>query len=180
MKKSLVLLKACNAIRVPACVLLVMGCTGCGTLVTHRAGDVHEAYTGVRMDAKCVSQGTGGFVIDMPFSAVADTMLLPIDLWPEPKNPVADWTYHSGESTSGISNTNQLAQEILEDYHNFVTRNASMDRGNPAGFYEDGKGRCAILVTSYLDNGHCIYVLIYNEKYQRIKVVKFNRHKSFS
>src|SRR5262245_25438502 len=59
---------------------------GCGTLVDHRFGPCPQPrtariYGGVRQDLDALSSGSATAaafsVVDMPFSAIADTILLP-------------------------------------------------------------------------------------------------------
>jgi uncharacterized protein YceK len=68
-------------------------CSGCGTIGSHAnscgIGSTHQAYAGVRADAALVGEGSAGYILDFPFSAVADTILLPVDLWPEKKSETA-------------------------------------------------------------------------------------------
>ena len=60
--------------------------SGCGTIATHAGGGDEAtqtgAYRGVRYISRHVGddQGGGIFILDIPLSAVADTLLLPYDL----------------------------------------------------------------------------------------------------
>jgi len=63
---------------------LLLVCSGCGTIYQHQNDNVGP-YSGVRFDALAmVGSGDAGLavggVLDFPFSAVADTLLLPYDL----------------------------------------------------------------------------------------------------
>ena len=85
-----------------ALAMLVL-CSGCGTVVNHTTDTMTRAgaYSGVRLDADTISyaselnsEGKHGacwmipfLVIDMPISAVADTLLLPYDLTQDKPQP---------------------------------------------------------------------------------------------
>jgi uncharacterized protein YceK len=70
--------------------LAIVFCSGCGTIGSHvnscGVGSTHQSYSGVRADAALVTEGAPGYILDFPFSAMADTILLPVDLWPEKKS----------------------------------------------------------------------------------------------
>ena len=88
-----------NIIAILALLSLVF-CAGCGTVLTHggdpgAGGPRSGVYRGIRWDGMMVatfehdlfspgSKGSGGmpdiFLLDFPFSAIADTVLLPYDL----------------------------------------------------------------------------------------------------
>jgi uncharacterized protein YceK len=169
-------------IRLAFCASLLALCSGCGTFITHAFDEPHEAYNGVRFDAQCVSRGTAGFIIDMPFSAVADTLLLPVDLWPETQDPLkTGWTYYplpDSRSARHEQNTNHLDQAIVDDYKNYIAKEHLFPESNVAGFYVDAKGRCAVKFEAYGDHETASHVLIYDNKNKRVKVVIFNRHRS--
>ena len=180
MRQRMVLKKVLIATQVSACVLLLFLCSGCGTFITHAFEAPHQAYSGVRFDAKCVGQGTGGFVIDMPFSAVADTLLLPVDLWPETQDPLKiGWTYFplpNSYLNRDRQNTNRLNQTIDDDYKGYIAKEKLYVLRGVSGYYEDAKGRRAVEFEAYLDHESATYVLIYDNKNKRVKVVIFNRH----
>lgn len=58
-----------------------VGLSGCGTFSDAMCGPIsdHTYYRGVRFDVAVAKQGGAGllFVADIPFSAVADTLLIP-------------------------------------------------------------------------------------------------------
>ena len=85
----------------PACVSILIACafaSGCSTAVNHLAGDPHGAhpigiFSGVRMDSRLLVNSDSEpessqwrvpaicySLLDFPFSAVGDTLLLPLDL----------------------------------------------------------------------------------------------------
>src|SRR5580693_9117734 len=73
-------------------------CSGCGSFYGRMYGPPIGVYSGVRADTWIVFQGQPKhplFAIDYPFSAVVDTLLLPVDLWPEspPREPLKGWTF---------------------------------------------------------------------------------------
>jgi len=78
-------------------------CSGCGTVMNHTTDTMTRAgaYSGVRLDADTISyaselnsegkHGAGWMIlflaIDMPISAVAETLLLPYDLTQDKPQP---------------------------------------------------------------------------------------------
>lgn len=65
-------------------VFLLVVASGCGTIYQHQNGDAH-LYSGVRLDGVAICHvGEPGamlaFLLDLPLSALADTILLPYDL----------------------------------------------------------------------------------------------------
>jgi len=84
MRTALVILAVCN---------LSLG--GCGTFsdaMCGPAGDNHVFYRGVRLDVEGVKEG-GPMVLmaaDIPFSAVADTLLVPYLAYHELTDPPRD------------------------------------------------------------------------------------------
>lgn len=57
-------------------VILTAVLCGCGTMNNMTSGD-REVYGGVRQDFQNISSGKTGALIDVPFSAVGDTVTLP-------------------------------------------------------------------------------------------------------
>lgn len=85
----------------PTCISIFIAyafASGCSTAVNHLAGDVHGAhpigiFSGVRMDSRLLAGSDSEpepsqwripaicySLLDFPFSAVGDTLLLPLDL----------------------------------------------------------------------------------------------------
>ena len=70
-----------NIISVLSLLSLVF-CAGCGTLLIHSRGTMFETggvYRGVRLDCEAIAW-TPVAILDVPFSGIADTILLPYDL----------------------------------------------------------------------------------------------------
>jgi len=59
-----------------ASALLASTLCGCGTMNNMTKGD-RDVYGGVRQDAQNVNNGKTAALIDVPFSAVGDTLTLP-------------------------------------------------------------------------------------------------------
>lgn len=57
-------------------VILTLSLCGCGTMSNMSTGD-RGVYGGVRQDFQNISSGKGAAWIDVPFSAVGDTVTLP-------------------------------------------------------------------------------------------------------
>jgi uncharacterized protein YceK len=77
--------------RISVLIITLLGCavSGCGTLSDHGFGPCPKPregriYGGVRSDIECVTSGSAGAaaigVLDLPLSAIADTILLPTAL----------------------------------------------------------------------------------------------------
>ena len=126
--------------------------------------------------------GAPGWILDLPFSAAADTILLPMDVWPETKDPLkTGWTYFplpDSEPSNHGQNTNHLDQAIVDDYKSYMAKNQLYQESKVAGFYEDGKGWRAVKFEAYGDHETASYVLIYDTKNKRVKVVIFNPRRS--
>jgi uncharacterized protein YceK len=72
---------------VPILLPIICFCGGCGTISTQgitKPGDWWATptgvYRGVRFDGSFIAAGDLPVVIDIPFSAIADTIVLPYDL----------------------------------------------------------------------------------------------------
>ncbi|MCL2760426.1 MAG: YceK/YidQ family lipoprotein [Desulfuromonadales bacterium] len=83
-------------------ILLLFSLFGCGTILAREHGSMYpgELYPATRFDAEsihsdfepcsfiCIAPfGTIFGVLDMPFSVVSDTLLLPYDIYKEHKKP---------------------------------------------------------------------------------------------
>jgi len=69
--------------------------SGCQTARSFEAG-CHDVYSGVRFYTDQVAELPPGgklfFSLDLPFTAVADTLLLPATAFLEPTRPPLGWT----------------------------------------------------------------------------------------
>ena len=81
--------------------VIVLSCIGCGTLITRYvspnwtppAPALPRIYSGTLFDLRCFfrpamheTQGIGGFcLVDLPFSIVADTVILPLTIYEQVK-----------------------------------------------------------------------------------------------
>jgi uncharacterized protein YceK len=132
-----------SIMRLLACIGFGIGlalCSGCGSFYGRMYGPPTSVYSGVRADTWIAFKGYPKhplFVIDYPFSAVVDTLLLPVDLWPEssPSEPLKGWT------SKPFANLNQA---IVDDYDSFIKENKLDLMPTTNGFYEDGTGQHAI------------------------------------
>ena len=70
-------------------ILALLALTGCGTFITRTGLEYGDGpipahpnlvYSGVVMDAETIGQGGVWMLLDLPFSAVADTLCLPWDI----------------------------------------------------------------------------------------------------
>lgn len=171
-----------------ACISFV-ACTGlfsgCGTMVTHVFPDSkNPVYGGIRADCHAIvhPEAWGVFAcVDLPFSFVADTLLLPSDIneWSNLSrpDPMKDWTFkHFPVDRRGNITTNTLAPAIVEDYQDFIKMNGlSVMGGGVTGYFEDGKGHLGVKFEGFAGNESWVYALIYDNNNKRVKAVKFNR-----
>lgn len=90
--------------RVVTMLLFAALCSGCMTVLTKNAGELGLPYSGAGCDAQFLGSIFGDAateptllflaipaLIDLPLSAVADTVLLPIDLATTPKDSRCDF-----------------------------------------------------------------------------------------
>jgi uncharacterized protein YceK len=169
-------------------------CSGCGSIASHTSGS-SGAYSGVRTDSELLFEGQTLFVIDYPFSAAADTLLLPVDLWPKappPTNPIVGWKVVSdigckpGEMRVEISPipgyeaisadvqafANQLPIDQVPDYAGGGTRRWCYWMESLT-FYEDGTGQHAVSFIIPHDGTDWGYALIYDKNNKRVKAVRY-------
>jgi uncharacterized protein YceK len=150
-------------------------CSGCVSLVGRSLGDQDSnVYVGARDDVGAIKEGSWIIpvaIIDFPFSAALDTLLLPVDLAkPAPvENPLKPWKWLGWTSPN---------QAITDDYKAFIKTLPQgeikfiMDSG--IKFFEDGKGQRAVDIEIPLDGTYWNYALIYDNSNKRIKTVRFS------
>lgn len=65
-----------------ACLPITMGIllSGCGTTLAHVSAPHPTVYMGVQLDAGMAKEGYPLMLLDLPFSLVGDTLMLPVDL----------------------------------------------------------------------------------------------------
>ena len=94
-------------------VAVTLSSTGCGTIITRYAGPnwtppeppLPRIYSGTVFDFRCLlypkmhdTQGIGGFcLVDVPFSILADTVILPLTVYEQVKYG----SYAAGKPTDG-------------------------------------------------------------------------------
>lgn len=197
MKLLSCLMVVLSAIRFASCILLAAFCSGCGTFSAHMYGSPPRgAYYGVRADANLVSQGHPGFIIDFPFSFIADTLYLPADLWsqtPTP-DPLKSWKPAGaiGCKVGYMSATIETLpgyKAISDDVQIFVNKlpvdttrydpNVNSDRRicywiDRMTFFQDGTGQHAVKIEIPWKGTYWNYVLIYDKENKRIKKIKYS------
>ena len=168
-----------RAIKTNAHTILALGilvcCAGCGTMGNGIFG-IPRPYGGVQEDIKTISGGGAGvcMVLDLPFSAVADTLLLfPMDLPNAPplRDPLKGWT--SLGSKTGHSY--ETPDAITQDIQSYLAEQKSHGHPSVLGttFYEDGTGRHAVRMEVYFDGYTWNYTLIYDNSNVRTKAIKY-------
>jgi uncharacterized protein YceK len=169
--------------------------SGCGTSGNHGgyAAD-RRPYGGVVTDYQIGTRplaGEGGLspgplmFLDMPFSFVGDTLLLPSDLYyqhqvrahqeflrrfPLDPDPLAGWK-HTPDA--------QPSPAIVTDYHSYIEqlppdqRKELIVNDYMVRLFESGKGFHAMEIRLLLKGVLWKHVLIYDESNRRVKVMRF-------
>lgn len=102
--KRLILVICSISLNMVGCLILLCGCS---SIMTH-VGPHQGYYSGTKADTRILKDSDTGWVIkplamiDLPFSALLDTVLLPYDYFqagnaasqPSPKERVQDWENH--------------------------------------------------------------------------------------
>lgn len=111
----MMVLKTCRSAGLVACLSLA-GTTGCSSIMSHTGPD-QGYYPGTRASASTVADSNSGWVmrplalIDLPFSAVLDTLLLPYDYYRSGKDKTGDSPRERVLRSEQLNHTNDsLAQ----------------------------------------------------------------------
>ncbi len=107
-------------------VCVMLGCAGCGTLMTRFVAPnwsppdpkLSRIYSGTQFDFRCFlkpsmheTQGIGGFcLVDVPFSIIADTVILPLTIYEQIKYG----SYASGKAAEVNKKAETTAAEKTE------------------------------------------------------------------
>ena len=149
-------------------------CTGCGTVGNGIFG-IPQPYGGVRSDIETVQAGgTPCMVLDLPFSAVADTLLLPVQLpnAPPTSDPLKGWRQLGSKARGPY----QPAEAIAQDLDRYIKRQrfpCPPPSDYEVLFYEDGTGRHAVRFEVAFDGYRRSHILIYDKSNVRTKARKF-------
>jgi len=178
-------------------------CSGCRTFWEHSifCSSENPVYGGTRGNCRDIfhqndtnqpGQMVKGTVlvsvVDLPFSLVADTLLLPFDLveWSEVStpDPLKGWTFREfpvvGPARYG-ARPNILDKAIIDDYQNYMAKRKQTQDTPIRGFYEDGTGRRAVEFESWVaGNESWHYAFIYDKENKRVKVVRYGRRRTMS
>lgn len=94
-------------------VALCLALAGCGTFAAIMCGPTGDSpfYSGVRMDVRCIGEKEGWLpvlmALDIPFSAAADTLLLPYIVYYQYQNASEKGGTTRQSEPSQIENTKQ-------------------------------------------------------------------------
>jgi uncharacterized protein YceK len=128
--------------------IVATACSGCGSFYARCYPPPNRVYVGVRQDTEFVfSDGNWGIIVDYPFSAIVDTVLLPVDLWPKshPKDPLKGWTFREFDALGIPGHQHHpMDKAVIDDYQYFITNNTIATIGAVSGFFENGTGQHAI------------------------------------
>jgi uncharacterized protein YceK len=179
-------------------VLLAAFCSGCGTITNHPDETStfyprRTAYGGVKMDWEMGTSNQLGcgpwWFLDMPFSAVFDTLCLPSDLYtthkwnhdlnayqeslkrnPPDPNPLAAWKHTPDVQPDPaiVADYETYIEQLPQDQKKVLIVNPYMVR-----LFWDEKGAHAVEIRLYLKHTEWKYVLIYDESNRRVKVLKY-------
>ncbi len=117
------LLKRTGPLFLVLVVCVTVSCAGCGTLITRFVGPnwsppdpkLSRIYSGIQFDFRCFlrpemheTQGIGGFcLIDVPFSIIADTVILPLTIYEQIKYG----SYAAGKPADGEKQSEKTTAE---------------------------------------------------------------------
>ena len=149
--------------------LLAGFCSGCGTFANNDENADHKPYggvVGIYRGATGKDEGHGAnflaplLFLDMPFSLVGDTLMLPFDVYyqhqvrsyqeslrrsPPDPDPLAGW-----QQVYGV----QPDPAIVTDYENYIEQLPQDQRKvlivNDSRLFEDGKGAHAMVIRLWL------------------------------
>ena len=154
---------------------LVVFCSGCGSLIGHGMAP-GTAYIGVCFDADAIAHGNILFIADLPFSAIADTVFLPIEAgrsWRP--DPLEGW------KLLGSIDRYHPKEAIASDVRTYISkrkfRSQVVDQN--ITFYQDAAGRHAARIRVLSERKHPDYILIYDSADIRRKVIKFVQGRGF-
>jgi uncharacterized protein YceK len=167
-------------------------CPGCGTIGNQQGSRTpNPVYGGTRDDCLTIAYpGLFGMPIavvtcvDLPFSLVGDTLLLPVDLARRQHNSGAElngWTYRpfpGYEMPPYGHNTNHLDSAVMSDYQDYINKEGLAVLDSISGYYQNGMGLRAIKFTAFSPHREHYshnYVLIYDKENKRIKTIKWGR-----
>jgi len=96
-------------------------------------------------------------------------------------DPLAGWTFRQFDDFAQPSGRHhyQLNKAVEDDCKTFISTNHLNTLGAITGYFEDGKGQTAVEFEAFPPNQNASwhYVLIYDKKNIRIKMVKYGYHK---
>lgn len=100
------------------------------------------------------------------------------------RDPLTGWIFRPFDDFAAPSDRHhyQLAESITKDYQSFISANHLDTFGAVTGFYENSKGQHAVTFEAFPSNQNAAwhYVLIYDNKNVREKVIKFGYRKFHS
>jgi uncharacterized protein YceK len=158
-------------------------CSGCGTFVAHVCEPRPRPYGGVRVDCGFIALGLVPAIVDVPISAAADTLLLPIDSWPRTRPPeeLKGWKGWGDyiESTNRYCPGGRcyvINKTIMNDYPKLIEE---LKQKNPtwklssASFNEDLIGQHSVrLVFDTAPKEFVVYHLMYDRLNVRKALIK--------
>ena len=154
---------------------LVVFSSGCGSLIGHGMAP-GTPYIGVRLDSDGIAHGNILFIADLPFSAVTDTVFLPLEAgrgWRP--DPLEGW------KLLGPMSRYHPREAIARDVRTYISkqkfRSQLVDQN--IIFYEDAAGRHAVRIRVLSERKHPDYILIYDTADTRTKVIKFVQGRGF-
>jgi uncharacterized protein YceK len=169
--------------------MLAIFCSGCGTVFNHPEDGGRYPYGGVKTDYYMGGGHQLGcgpwWFLDLPFSVVGDTLLLPSDAYyrhqvkayqaslkhdPPDPDPLAAWKCDSDV---------QPDKDIVEDYQGYIQtlppdqKKSLIVNQYMVMLFEDGTGGHAMQIKIGIDGTLWKHVLIYDKSNKRIKVLKY-------
>jgi len=194
-----------------SCLTSMILCSGCGSVVSRiNSPNANPVYIGTRSDFHSVANNHGMnseiwhraiWVLDVPFSVVADTLWLPFDLYDLSEqrptvDPLLGWTPVPAPAAAPGDNVHTAKipfnAKITEAVDAFIKKKAfkfgpqssvALKKSNHVEsmrFYEDDTGRHAVEMAIPLDNNASVvetYILIFNQADVLKKVIKYREYR---
>jgi uncharacterized protein YceK len=147
-------------------------CAGCGTL-GHSIFGPPEAFGGVHADWEAITDGKPCWVLDLPFSAIGDTLVLPLELREQAprRDPLEGWRYLGSEADASYHPDKVITDDVQRYLVERKVPSSALD--GAIAFFEDGTGRHAVRINARFEGNLRRYILFYDKANARTKTMKF-------
>jgi uncharacterized protein YceK len=179
--------------------IVLVACSGCGTYLARTdpaTGWPTPAYSGVKYDSGAFNATIHGvsppyslygvLILDVPFSFVCDTVLLPSDYYAKRTNDrekaicieFADQLSRNSDAKSNaiwLVCEYKLDKTIRADARNFIEALPTEERSSAHFAYSlaEDNGESAVEIVTFVDKVRWKYILIYDKDKRRRKEIRF-------